>query len=259
VGVGGGFNGPPITTRLTTRRRTDEGQATSGLGFRCSAGASTGRRLGEQLATEAPHSSLDPSRTTALFRWHSERGSAALDSYRVIQGFEFVAFVPVASLAAESPAELEAQAEASPIELGRFSTSLMLVSPKLDPGTYTVTFRAPAQLDFRTEAGPLAARISCDPVTLVPWSDSTTTWTTSTTATDSDAALVGERLDLQLCLRRTGWSESGIGLRLALLAASGTITNDWRQQLASRTTSRASTLSRSDTPRTLSALSPWPA
>lgn len=156
--VGGAFNSPAIAARLTTRRSTATGQATDGLGFRCSTPLAQGARTA-QLALQAldlvpaPHSSeAHPSSAASLARWTSEAGGAPTPAYRAITGFDKLVFIPV-------PTD-EDVTDGTPI--GLLQTSLPLTAPMLEPGTYELIWHTGDVLHIQDANGDLVCELECE-------------------------------------------------------------------------------------------------
>ena len=153
--VSGGFNSPVLTTRLTTRRNTSRDQATDGLGMRCSASAIPALDIAQSiLRMDLPVSKRPddttyfPDRITAVDRWVSSEGSKPVPEYRVIESYDFVAFIPVDKIAVNSTLTLKTDSRRKgPIEIGAFSTTLPLVVPALEPGTYTLSWRSAGKFE----------------------------------------------------------------------------------------------------------------
>lgn len=147
--VGGGFNSAAIASRLTTRRNTARFQSTAGLGMRCTASAVPGLDIADSiLRTDLPPSRrpdgafYTPEAITAIDRWTSTAGNADVPGYRVIESYDYLAFIPNEKLEVSSVMLLKDRSHEAPHELGAFSTTLPLLEPELPPGTYTLSWRA---------------------------------------------------------------------------------------------------------------------
>lgn len=147
--VGGGFNVPSIGVRLTTRRNTARYQSTAGLGMRCSASTVPGLDIADSvLRADLPPSRRPESafyvadKITAIDRWTSTSGSADVPGYRVIESYDYLAFIPNEKLEVSSALLLKDKSQELPHELGAFSTTMPLLEPALPAGTYTLSWRA---------------------------------------------------------------------------------------------------------------------
>jgi len=153
VSVSGSYGLPPLAIRLTTRRGTARWQTTSGLGMRCSASALPGRDVAESILRMDLPTSKRPADTTyvadrivAIDRWQSERGTASPDHYRVITAYDYFAFLPVEETGL-SIQTIKSRSPVNPTEIGAFSTTVPLMEPALEPGTYTLSWRAGAEIE----------------------------------------------------------------------------------------------------------------
>jgi len=156
--VGGGFNVANIGVRLTTRRNTARYQSTAGLGMRCSASTVPGLDIADSVL----RADLPPSRRpegafyvadkiTAIDRWTSTAGTADIDGYRVIESYDYLAFIPNEKLEVSSTLLLKDRSQELPHELGAFSTTMPLLEPALPAGTYTLSWRAANEFNVPEE------------------------------------------------------------------------------------------------------------
>jgi len=147
--VSGAFNGPILTTRLTTRRNTARWQATDGVGMRCSASAVPGLDIAESFlrmdlpTTKRPDDVVYlADKITAVDRWVASAGSAPVPEYRVIESYDYTAFVPVEEIPVNTVMTLKKISRDKPVEIGAFSTTVPILEPALEPGTYMLSWRA---------------------------------------------------------------------------------------------------------------------
>ncbi|MEZ5976430.1 MAG: SUMF1/EgtB/PvdO family nonheme iron enzyme [Planctomycetota bacterium] len=177
VGCGGGYDTPMVAARCTIRRGTDRTQRTSGLGFRAAASenpvadraASTYRSAVRMSPARADGAVFAPERAYGWVRWDSRSTSvdaAAIkdidksmrrlspkpagysipEGYAVITGFHYLTFTPAESLEVANEKELERLSLGDPVQFGYLSTSVPLIEPALEPGTYLVAYRAKGDL-----------------------------------------------------------------------------------------------------------------
>ena len=148
--VGGSFQNDGVAARLTTRRGTDQTQSTDALGMRVAASAKPGQDIGYALLEKDVPAELRPQGvqyysyfTTGADRWRSRPGSSKLPGYGVIEGYDYVLFVPVIEMQAVSTAGLDDMSRQSgPVAVGILSLSLDAVEPALPHGTYFVAYLA---------------------------------------------------------------------------------------------------------------------
>lgn len=149
VVVGGSVQNTAIAARLTTRRGTERAQRTNSLGLRCAATPKPGidRAVALQLrAGLLGEGMADTTRTLALDRWRAEPGTAKVENYAVVQGYEAVLVVPPERLGFLSASELAtATLTDGPQPLVVLSTTLPLSKPELPAGEYLVSFRGPGK------------------------------------------------------------------------------------------------------------------
>jgi sulfatase modifying factor 1 len=136
----GSYQLPAIAARISVRRGTPKWQAADGVGFRCSLPADSGLAMGRvvlRAANEAPESSKKyaPANTLGFYSWSSERGTAIPSTYRVITGFDALAFVP-SIITAQTMADLEYMAGTDGLEVGLLFSTVPLLHPQLEPGTF---------------------------------------------------------------------------------------------------------------------------
>jgi formylglycine-generating enzyme required for sulfatase activity len=174
VSVGGSVQNEPLAARVTTRRGTDRNQSTSALSFRCAASVDVGWDIAATILEEHVPVSIRPTDTNgpvgyepklavATDRWIFRAGSdhkkgialpearakgesvsagALPAEYSIITGYEHVVFVPAAALYATGPNELrDLSLVNGPVHIGILSTSLPVVEPALEAGTYLVAIR----------------------------------------------------------------------------------------------------------------------
>lgn len=158
--MGGAFSTPPIATRLTTRRNSARWQATDNLGMRCTASTIPGEDVAETImrmdlpVSRRPDDTLyTPAKITAIDKWKSSPGTAAVPNYAIIEGYEYMAFIPVEKTGVNSALLLKDRSRNAPIQIGAFTTTLPVIEPALEPGTYTLSWRAAGEFRDLTQAG----------------------------------------------------------------------------------------------------------
>jgi formylglycine-generating enzyme required for sulfatase activity len=149
IGSSGSFQMPSIAARVTVRRGTDRGQSTQGLGMRCTASVIPGLDVAENILRNDLPTSRRPVDTvynakqvTAIDKWTFEAGTSKAPGYSVISGYSCIAFIPVEKAEVPSVILMKERSKDAPIEIGAFSTTVPLLEPALDPGTYTLSWRA---------------------------------------------------------------------------------------------------------------------
>ncbi|MCZ6598183.1 MAG: SUMF1/EgtB/PvdO family nonheme iron enzyme, partial [Planctomycetota bacterium] len=193
VAVGGSAKNPKLACRCTTRRTTDRFQTTDSLGFRCAASIKPGRDLAEVAWTEVLSGDVRPADVTYLSegatifqRWRSKSSEPAalegtnggpqprteaesdppepaaeptpvnprIPTYDVITGYDCVLFIPVESVDAINLKGLsEATVENGPAHVGIVHTTVPLLDPRLEPGTYMVAWRFKGELPEKEDEG----------------------------------------------------------------------------------------------------------
>ena len=169
VAFGGSYQNSAIAARCTTRRNTARFQRTTGLGFRAVGTVKPGFDLAERVYRNKIRSSpartegskTDSNLAVILEYWDSKTSAydkaaatkgkrqehyqnyAVPDTYRVINRYEHIAFVPVERIEeANAGTWNKATVQQGPAMLGFLSTTEELVNPALPPGTYIVSYRA---------------------------------------------------------------------------------------------------------------------
>jgi len=210
---GGGFSGPSIAARLTTRRNTATWQATDGVGFRCSAPLAPGA-LASRLALQALDLTPDQTFSTGRFddfsaasltRWTSSTGSSPTLEYRVITGFDKLLFIP-------------AQTRETLVDetvIGLLQTSLPLTAPALEPGTYSIMWHTGNVLRFYNAEEGLVCELECEDLGpgYIQKSQFRPDWNAEATGF----------VDIIARLEMTS-------LRIPLTAAPGALAGDWQGQ-----------------------------
>ena len=156
--VSGHFGMPPMAIRVTSRRNTARWQATDGVGMRCSASAVPAQDIAESILRMDLPTSKRPAdtvylseRVVAIDRWQSERGTAKPEHYRIITAYDYLAFLPVEETGYSGVGTMKNRTAGKPLEIGAFSTTVPLIEPALEPGTYTLSWRAGAELERKPE------------------------------------------------------------------------------------------------------------
>lgn len=160
VVVGGSFQNGSLMARATTRRSTEVGESSDGLGFRCAASVDPGvdiaqAILADELTTNArPFEEgraleFAPRATTAAQCWDvAARGTGVLQAYALTSRHRYVSFTPVEQLACSDLGTFERatlerlSSSGEPLVLGFLATNLHVKEPALQPGTYYVAYRA---------------------------------------------------------------------------------------------------------------------
>ena len=152
--VGGAFNAPYFGSRITTRRNSARFQSTDGLGMRCSASTVPGLDIAESVLRADLPPSRRPKDTfyvadqiTAIDLWESSDGTANVPGYRVIESYNYLAFIPQEKIPVSSVMLLKDRSLEAPFEIGAFSTTVPLLNPELPAGTYTLSWRAKGEFN----------------------------------------------------------------------------------------------------------------
>ena len=162
--VGGGFSSSQLATRIATRFATHRTQTTDALGFRCAASAVPGLDAAQAILKDDIDLTVLPDdvsfaaeNSVVTRRWLESPGTAQeveqlvggkrakgkVETYRVIDGYDQVLFVPVTKLSGGSTRDLETMTlSQGPVHIGFLTTTIPLVEPALEPGTYHVAWRA---------------------------------------------------------------------------------------------------------------------
>lgn len=153
VAVGGSFQNGAVAARVTTRRNTERAQATDSLGFRCASSVTPGLDISETVLRQDVPPELRPedvvfdvSKVTAMDRWQSAKGTAGIETYGVVEAYDYVLFVPVVELDVSSAKQLDDQSrEFGPVTFGVLSLTKDAIEPALPKGTYFVSYLAAAR------------------------------------------------------------------------------------------------------------------
>jgi sulfatase modifying factor 1 len=146
VGGSAGFDGD--VSRAAVRRRSDRDQRADLLGFRCASSLQPGAdaaagvltRLGGGLRPKLP---LAPQSTVSCERWQSSPGTANLPGYAVIERHDALLAIPVERVEARNREALVTQTHREgPVGLALISTTVPILEPALEPGTYLLSWRA---------------------------------------------------------------------------------------------------------------------
>lgn len=151
VAVGGSFASDEVAARVSTRRGTERFQATDGVGFRCAASMLPGRDAAARLLAREVDLDVLPRDQGIAFaadgalvkqRWRLVPGTCDVAGYAVIDGYDYVALVPVQAAPAILASSLRAEsAKRLPIVLGLLATTEPIAAPALAHGIYFVAFR----------------------------------------------------------------------------------------------------------------------
>jgi len=150
VAVSGSFQNGDIAARLTTRRPSDRYQSTDSLGFRCAASTIPGRDMAETVMRQDVPPELRPTdvqydlaKVVAMDRWKSAPGTAQLPNYAVVEGYDYMLFVPVVEMDVTSAKQLDELSLATgPVALGVLSLTRDVIDPPLTEGSYFVAYMA---------------------------------------------------------------------------------------------------------------------
>lgn len=155
VVVGGSFSNEPVALRIALRKNSERDQSTNALGFRC---ASTARPAGAdvaawmmdrelKLSTLPQDTELAPKFVVCLRRWQSKPGTAKVENYAIITGYEQLLVCPTTAVRAASPVDLAKKTEKDgPVFLGFLDFPKPPMEPVIDAGTYFVAWRGPGEL-----------------------------------------------------------------------------------------------------------------
>jgi formylglycine-generating enzyme required for sulfatase activity len=152
--VSGSYQMDKIGVRVATRMNTDRSQSTSALGFRCAAstvpGQDAARWIIDQdlnLSVLGNEAELAPSLTATMRRWTSVPGTAGVQGYAVITGYEHVLACPRSELRAASPSELATiTTKDGPLQIGILEVPLPMKGPELDAGVFFIAWRGAGKL-----------------------------------------------------------------------------------------------------------------
>ncbi len=157
VAVGGSYKNDKLAARVTTRRNTDRTQSTDALGFRCAADAVPGKDLLRWIIDDDVQFRVLPEDTDfygeepiIAQKWTSKASevSREIPGYSVITGHEYFAFAPALQAPGASVKNLGDESEKNgPVVLGILTTTSPTLEPKLDPGTYFLTWREAAKVE----------------------------------------------------------------------------------------------------------------
>ncbi len=161
VSVGGSFQNEWFAARATTRRNTVRDQITFALGFRCAAtpgvGIDVSQAAYELLVRNSPArpsgAEYKTDRPIAMDRWQTRAASEkAPEGYEVISAYEYISFTPLAQIEHTETKTMEDLSRTEPVHLGYLTTSVPLLEPALEPGTYLVAYRGEGELRQRRAA-----------------------------------------------------------------------------------------------------------
>jgi formylglycine-generating enzyme required for sulfatase activity len=145
VVVGGSFANNQMAARLSTRRPTSQGDSFSALGFRTVADTQVGRGRAQallaQLSIEMRRNGLEPLGTLGFERWIVGEGRGTKPGYAVIDGHEWLLWVPALKIGESNASGLKTLSKEVPVALGVFSTTVAIADPALPPGDYLVAWR----------------------------------------------------------------------------------------------------------------------
>ncbi|QDU68984.1 formylglycine-generating enzyme family protein [Engelhardtia mirabilis] len=147
VAVGGSWGSPAFHCRLTTRRRCDRSQQTAALGFRCAASPGIATDLVQAVVDDLPHAlrpdlDLEPVAALSMDRYISDAGTAKVPGYARITGYDYFSVIPVDRILHSNPSSFGVETlEEGPVGVAVLTTSLPILEPALEPGTYLISFR----------------------------------------------------------------------------------------------------------------------
>lgn len=151
VVVGGSYQNSKMAARCTVRRGTDRDQRTNALGFRIAATPSPARDYVQHLWNKDLRNA-DGRPTGVTYDLEAVMGqdlwlegsasSGAPEGYRVIAGYEHLAFVPRATMEETGDVPFRKASLVEPQHLGFLTLSTPILDPALPAGTYLIAFRA---------------------------------------------------------------------------------------------------------------------
>jgi len=147
--VGGSFAQTEVGCRIGVRQKGTRDQRAQAVGFRCAASIAPGKDSAEwirerflRVHPRAASAHFAPERAATLRRWTSAPGTARVEGYAVITGYEQLLFCPVDSIPYSTEPELARASRAKgPVLIGFLTCSRPIESPPLAPGTYLVSWR----------------------------------------------------------------------------------------------------------------------
>ncbi|MFT5080370.1 MAG: sulfatase modifying factor 1 [Gammaproteobacteria bacterium] len=146
---GGSYQMPDLAVRVTVRRGTERSQSTSGIGMRCSASVIPGFDVAHNIMRAELPTSKRPDNTKyipeniiAIDKWESEPGTATAPGYKVISSYNCISFIPVESAGPKNVIQFKENSHIAPIEIGAFTTTVPILEPALEPGTYLLSWRS---------------------------------------------------------------------------------------------------------------------
>lgn len=151
VGKGASRDIPLLAARVSFRQGLTVTETTDALGFRVASSGTPGVDRAEAIWRTAVRPSpgrkdeatLDLGATVAIDKWTPANVADTRPAgYGVIGGYESVLFTPRGNLELRPGAELDNASRTWPVTLGALSTSVTLVEPALEPGTYLILYRA---------------------------------------------------------------------------------------------------------------------
>jgi len=155
VVVGGSFANTQMAARLSTRRPTPQSDAFSALGFRAAADTAVGRgraaALLAKLSIDMRRNGLEPQGALGFERWIVGEGRGTKPGYAVIDGHEWLLWVPALKLSESNVSGLKSLSKDLPVALGVFTTTVAIADPALAPGTYLVAWRTDGEPKLERE------------------------------------------------------------------------------------------------------------
>lgn len=156
VGVGGCVGTGQHVNRCAVRRGCIRDQSANQLGFRIAMSAVPGRDLAEELWNNGVLRSFLPDdkiltlAPATLQRWMYTKGTVELGNYGIIKGYDAVMFAPIDKFKKVNTAkDLKSLTEqGGPRVIGMFHTSIPIVEPAIEPGTYFLGFRSAGKFEI---------------------------------------------------------------------------------------------------------------
>lgn len=146
---GGSYQMPDLAVRVTVRRGTERSQSTSGIGMRCSASVIPGFDVAQNImradlptSKRPDNTKYVPEKIIAIDKWESEPGTSKAPGYQVISSYNCISFIPVETAGPKNVLQFKENSRIAPIEIGAFTTTIPLLEPALEPGTYLLSWRA---------------------------------------------------------------------------------------------------------------------
>lgn len=148
--AGGYFGLTENGCRISSRTPASRSQSTDGVGFRCAADVRPGFASADWVIQEEIRINrlrglkpeFDPSNTAIIGKYTSEPGTAKVEGYAVITGYDRTMFTAAKSIPVGNTGDIKKLSESEPLVVGFMSFNHPLAKPALDGGTYYIAFRS---------------------------------------------------------------------------------------------------------------------